>query len=287
MKPLKVALVHADHPRLMESRMVGIWSYPVPEFEAVHYPVAVSQVMNKGNFPDYDVIFCEDSRVSIEWRGEGCPVVYYVVDSSLSNHHYNVRLHNAKNVDLILVDWDRLERFKQLGVPVRRLSHCVNDRFFGKHYGEKSTDVGFFFNTTPERMALDIFLRKECKSLGYSYQSGKRAGKAYAKSLARCKVNINLHRNPDIRAHRIFDAMASHTCLMTDPFLRVSTERRCTDGFSIFLNYQQLKDSIADKLGRGTWIQWANAGYKAVQEHHTWAVRAQQLRQIIYEELGL
>lgn len=287
MKPLKVALVHANHPRLMESRMVGIWSYDVPEFETTHWPVEISQVLYKDDFTAYDLIFCEDSRVSIEWRGEGCPVVYYVVDSALSDHHYNVRLHNAQNTDLILVDWDRLDRFTQIGVPVRRLSHCVNDRFFGKFYGEKSTDVGFFFNTTPERMALDVYLRKFCKVEGFSYQSGKRAGKAYAKSLARCKINVNLHRHPSVRAHRVFDAMASHTCLLTDSFPRISDERRCSAGFSVFTDPKHLTESIKEKLTDGTWLSWANIGYDQIQQHHTWEVRAQQLRGIINRELGL
>jgi len=39
MHRLNVALVHRDSIRLTEARMVGWWSYAVPEFTWLHIPV--------------------------------------------------------------------------------------------------------------------------------------------------------------------------------------------------------------------------------------------------------
>ena len=92
MNPIKVALVHADHPRHIDSRMVGIWSYPVPEFEVTRFPQEKYVDLSRLQFQEFDVIFQEDARLQVTWNDKGdTPLIYYVVDSTLSANHYRER----------------------------------------------------------------------------------------------------------------------------------------------------------------------------------------------------
>ena len=280
MRPIKVALVHADHPRHKDSRMVGIWSYPVPEFEVTRFPQEKYVDLSRLQFQEFDVIFQEDARMRVTWNDKGdTPLIYYVVDSTLSSNHYRERRVAAEQADLVLVDWDRLERFAG-SAPVRRLSHCVNDRMFAPKYGDYTTDVGFFFHHTPERLQLHEGIFKLCKHNGYTYQFGQRGGVAYAKSLARCKININLNRNPETRTHRCFDVMASRSCLLTSPLPTVSDELKGDGCYGIYKD-GELETMILVLLKTSKWQAISNAGYELIQEHHTWAVRARQLADII------
>lgn len=177
MNPLSVALVHRDSPRCV-NRMYGEWSYAVPEFVVRHYPLALLQNISKAKLAErHDVVIVEDFRVHGQLTGDApIPVCYRVVDSTLSEAHYQWRLGRARELaDLILVDQDGLERFEGLGVPVRRFGYCVNDRLF-KDYGlPKDIDVSFFcfFKGAPERAEMHVWLAEFCQGRGYySYQGG-------------------------------------------------------------------------------------------------------------------
>ena len=57
------------------------------------------------------------------------PLVYYCVDSTLSNAHYLDRLPHAQAADLALIEQDRLDKFSTCKA-VRRLPYCVNDKLY-------------------------------------------------------------------------------------------------------------------------------------------------------------
>ena len=162
MKPIRVALVHRNSPRLF-NRMVGWWSYEVPQFTWHHCPVRLKKpftVDKDGLAENHDIIVYEDGKIGGTFTGSAdIPICYAVVDSTLSEAHYQHRLQQADQCDLILLDWDRLERFEKPGLPpVERFNYCVNDKLFYPR-GEKDIDIGSFQHTTPERREVDDWLR--------------------------------------------------------------------------------------------------------------------------------
>jgi hypothetical protein len=288
MKSLRVALVHRDSPRLDGARSIGAWSYAVPEFMWTHFPVGKGFHLERGAFCDYDLIVYEDGKLRGTFDGDGPPIVYMIGDSTLSEKHYQVRRQQARQCHLLLVDWDRLERFAELGVPVRRLSYCINDRLMRPDLAMgKDVDVGSYQSGTVERRELEDWLHVFCEASGYVFKAGTYAGQDYAMMMARSKIVLNVHRNPQTRSHRIFDAMACRACMLTTPVPDVSGEvREAGIHYLEFDDRDQLADCV-NRLLNGEWETIAGTGYMLVQEHHTWTVRARELRQIVAEELGL
>jgi len=275
MNPLSVALIHRDSPRLNGMRMIGAWSYAVTEFEWTHFPVRKHFYVDRGAFRDY-------------FAGHGPPVAYMIGDSTLSDDHYRIRREIGRQCQLLLVDWDRLERFGDLGVPARRMSYCVNDRLMRDHGQNKTIDLGSFQGASVERRDLERALHAWAKGAGVSFEAGVYGGLDYALMMNRCKIVLNLSRNPETRNHRVFDAMACRTCLLTDPLPEVSgEEREAGIHYLEFSDADWLTEIIPHLLDTGHWEDVAGAGYTLVRERHTWAVRAAELRQIIGEELGL
>ena len=270
--------------------MIGHWSYPVPEFTWDVYPLPRRFELDLDQFVgDYDLVFHEDTKAWGSFVGDRSrlPVVYMVRDSTLSEDHYRVRVQQAREqADLILVDWDRLERFEGLGVPVRRLSHCVNERLF-RDYGEpKIIDVAFHMacKGCPGRAELRDWLREFCAARGYSYAAGIMIGEEYPKALSRAKIVVNLERTPDTRAHRVFDALACRTCLLTSPEPEVSGEvRQAGLHYVEWRTYEELGEQIDVLLKTGAWENYARHGYWLVHQHHTWWIRAGELRKILLE----
>ena len=72
--------------------------------------------------------------------------------------------------------------------------------------------------------------------------------------------------------------MASRTCLLTKVLVTVSGELRtpCVH-YAEWDSYEEMCAQIDHLLKTGEWKTIADASYKLVQEHHTWAIRAQQL----------
>jgi glycosyltransferase involved in cell wall biosynthesis len=218
------------------------------------------------------------------------------IDSTLSDTHYQERLKQGSMADMILVDHDKLERFKVGKKPVRRLNYCVNDHLFKPL--EKTIDVNFHCGSGArkgypggnERNELRAQLDGICKELGLSYVSGVLGLPEYAEAMGRSKVVVNLPRTPINRPHRVFDAMAAGACLLTAPIPYIIEDKLFGNEFKYF--DQKVYDDLEPVLwglfkGSGLWTIYSEKGYNTVMDYHTWSIRAQQLRQILSEELGL
>ena len=288
MRTLSVALVHRNSPRLLGQRMIGAWSYPVAEFDWAHYAVGREFTLNKNDLAKrHDIIIYEDGKVEGRFvGGANIPLCYVVVDSTLSQSHYKIRLSQAAQADLILIDHDRLSKFRILGKPVHRFSHCVNDRLFRDYELDKIIDVGFYcrFKGYRPRQRLHERLADFCASRGYRYDAGTKIGEEYARAFNRTKISVNLSRTADNRPHRIFDAMACKTCVLTSCLPSVSGEYR-TEGVHYweYRDIEELFVAIDNLLDSGWWYDIAEAGYDLIQEYHTWTVRAKELRQTLAE----
>ena len=288
MKPLRVALVHRAGENT-RTRTYGPWSYPVPEFEVEHFEAHKGFEFKRSEFAGmFDLIFYEDGKLyGTFWTDADIPLVYNVTDSTLSEELYQIRLGQAKQADLITVDWDKLERFDGLGKPVRRLSYCVNDTLC-KDYGlEKTVDVGMYMTFDAERRELLEQVKEFCKSKGYSLAaSSKLRGEGYAKAFNQTKVCLNFSRTPETRNHRVLDVMASRSCLLTTPLPYVTGEDlRPGRSFEVFTDgIDGLEKAIESLLSTGDWGRIADAGYEMIHKYHTWAVRALWLRTLLLHE---
>jgi hypothetical protein len=289
-KALRVAVVTRPGS-IPGQRNVGYWAYPVPEFTWQHFEVPKGSTRSRAKFSGFDLIVWEDGKSSIRWVDKGPPIAYVVVDSTLDDEHYQARLRHGAQADVILVDWDRLERFEQLGKPVRRFSHCVNDRRF-RDWGEaKTVDVAYHLSEdTPERRELGDWLGVLCQERGYVYARGARLGDDYARAFNRAKVTVDLARTPLNRDHRLFDAMGCRTCVLTSPLPEVSGEVRAADvDYLEWADTWELRGRLEDMLdphrwgiaGPDRWHWIADQGLRRVQDCHTWAARARELRETL------
>lgn len=282
MKPLKIALVHRDHPRHTWGRMIGMWAYDVPCLDVTHVPQPREFTLNRDNFVDVDAVVWEDARViGTVTGGAPVPVVYMVGDSTLTDDNYQDRFAQAQQSDLILVDWDRLDRFEGTGKPVKRLAYCVNERLF--YPRDKVIDVGFYCNITDERRDLHEWLATFCAARGYTFAGGRRVGEDYCQAIGETRVNVNLNRNPETRAHRCYDVMASRSCLVTSPMPHVSGEDWINQVHYLeWTDWDHLGSTLDAVLSSGLWESIATRAY-AYAHAHTWAVRAAELYTILTE----
>ncbi len=138
------------------------------------------------------------------------------------------------------------------------------------------------------RKELGRVLREWCRERGYSYRGGTLGTQHYARSLSEARVVVNWPRNPSNRSHRVLDAMACRTALVTGPVPDVPGEARQNgQDYVQVSDFEEFFYQVGDLLDSGRWREIADNGYRCVQEHHTWRVRAGQLRRILNEELGL
>jgi len=280
---LRVGLIHRDHPRHLQHRMIGMWAYEVPQFEVTRLAQPKHFTLNRDDYVDqFDVLFWEDARTVGTIKGNApIPVVYYAGDSTLTFDHLRHRYEQSRQADLILVDWDDLDTFYDEFILVKRLSYCVNERLFYPH--EKTVDVGFYASMTEERRELHDWLTVFCAARGYSYEGGQREGVAYCAAIGSARVNINMNRNPQTRAHRCFDVMASGSCLITSPMPPVSGEA-WEEGLHYleWIDTCDLGAAIEAALENGLWPYIAGRAFNYVQDH-TWAARATQLHGLLSE----
>ena len=296
MKPLKVAIIYKSRHGIDEhdQRAVGWWSYPVPEFEFEFFR-AVQQIA-MSTFNNFDLVFHEDTtKLAVYVRhGQTPPVVYMSVDSTLSDAHYKSRLALAKQADLVLVDHDKLERFKSLGKPVRRFSYCVDEHIFKPL--EKELDVSYHcgsgesrgFPGGKERNEIRRHLGEYCSRAGCSYRSGAVGQDEYASDMGKSRVVVNWPRTVINRPHRVLDTLACGAALLTGPIPQVDGD--CLVSGIDYVDYadmDQLDEKLKMLLEHESWKFYADAGYKLAMERHTWSVRAQELRLILNKELGL
>jgi len=291
-KPLRVGLIVKNRPGSVERlrRQCGYFSYDVPEFVWTHMTPGKKFRLNMKALrkQGFDLIFHEDGGNWGEYVGDDVPVVYYSVDSTLSDAHYIQRAEQGRKADLILVDHDRLERFAG-GPPVRRWSYCVNDKLF--YAGEKRIDVGYHCNSSgvPDgpRAQLRAWLVEHCAANGYSLSTGHLSVEQYAAALGRARVVVNLPQAAGNRPHRVLDAMAAGAALLTAPLPDVSGEDSRTGvHYAEWQDTSDLAQHLKSLIAYQRWSDYAEAGALWMQQH-TWAVRAQELRAIVYEGFGL
>jgi len=287
---LKVALVvkNSASTQERECRNMGYWSYPVPEFHWQHFVFGGKRAYANG-MNDFDVVIQEDAG-PWHYRHLKRPHIFIAIDSTLSQAHLDTRLGRGKQADLILVDHDRLKNFEPLGVPIRRLNYCVNDRLM-RDYGEgRDIDVSFHCagNGQPERREVRHLLSEYCQVHDLTFGSGILPLPEYARAMARSKIIVNWPRTPANRPHRVFDAMACGACLVTGSLPDVPGDERVPDRDYIQVErMQDIPQTIDWLLESGKWQEVGQAGKRIVAKYHTWAIRAKQLRAILQEELGI
>jgi len=285
MRPLRVALIHRNSPRVMETRMVGWWSYAVPEFVVTHYVVGRGFRLDRDELAKaHDMAVYEDAKIFGTFSGKAeIPIFYHAVDSTALEGHYQHRLSEGSKCDVILVDHDKLERFEISGRPVFRFGYCINDHLFYDYELEKTVDVSFHCNAKdcPERVNVMLFLADFCKERNYVFVAGQRDWIEYAKAFNRSKITVNVSVAPPNRPHRVFDAMGSKTCLITNHLCEVSgEERKAGIHYLEYSTPKNLANIIDEILSTGLWKQIGEQAYRLVHEKHTWQVRAGQLREL-------
>lgn len=293
MNPLRAALIVKDSPgtRQRESRNMGYWSYPVPEFTWEHFSIGDQRGISRKHF---DLIFHEDAGWGT-YTQVGIPIVYMCYDSTLSLDHLRCRQAQANLASLILVDHDDLANFQGLGKPVYRFPYCVNDLIYGPG-DARPIDVSFHCGCGAsrgqpggvERSETRAYLDWLCKVRGWSYHSGVLSPVDYGASMGRSRVVVNQPRTPNNRPHRCFDALACGAALLTMPIPKVDG-----DGLEKGVHYVQWRDHdelaerLAELLTGNAWAKIAAAGRELVVHRHTWHVRATQLRELLAKECGL
>ena len=289
MRPISVAVLHRDVPAFTEpNRMYGEFSYPVPEFNWRFYPTGKFAVVDKDKLAErHDVIYYEDVKLWCSFTGTAAiPVCYRVHDSALSETHYRLRHEQAAKVaDLILVDWDRLDRFADLGAPVRRYNYAVNDSLFRDLGLERRVDVGFYchLRDAPRRVELDRWLWEWCLEQGYTYESGTRTKQEYVRAFARTKVVVHFNRTPATRSTRVFDVMAARTCLLAEPQPEIEGDYFVPGKHFAVFQPGGLYAKLDWLLTSGEWERFGREGYDLIHARHTWAIRAKQLREMFVE----
>lgn len=288
---MRVALVvkNSISTQGREGRNMGYWSYPVPEFEWTHFVFGGRQAY-ADRMNSYDLIFQEDAGPR-DFKDCKAPLVYLAIDSTLSDDHLEARLERAQQADLILVDMDDLARFEHLGIPVRRLNYCVNDRLMKDYGEERAIDVSFHCagNGHPDRKRVRELLSEFCQKSGLTFESGILPLPEYAKAMARSKIVVNWPRTATNRPHRVFDAMACGACLISGPFPQRIPGDEMVVGRD-YLEVEQIADLpmvIDHLLKSGEWRDFGRWGKRLIGKYHTWSIRARQLRQILKEELDL
>lgn len=295
---IRVGLVHRDATRMVD-RTIGWWSYNVPQFDLVHLPVdrGFEILLSWARQDDIDLLLYEDGKL---WgtiiRDAKVPVAYQVIDSNLTAPHYQLRLQQGQMADLLLVDYDRLDRFDRLakrGIHIRRWGYCVNDQVMLDWALPKTVDVGFYCNVKrcDTRAALLADLADWCAKHGLTFAGGPVADRwDYAKAFNRTKINVAMSRPctwPG-RMHRVFDVMACRSCLLTDPLPDVTGEHRILGQHYLqYHSVSDLKRQILQLLDSGAWQQVADQGFALAHSRYTWAVRAAQLTKILHSTLGI
>lgn len=284
MKPLNVTLIHrkSDNYR----RLTGWWSYDVPEFTWTAYKVDPAGFVAHPNIQGVDLLVLDDWIWGNVYKG-GRPMAYVTVDSARSDDQLERNLRQARQADIVLVDSDRLEKFKDNGKPVRRFAYAVNEQLFAPRV--KTFDVAFLCWPTPERRVIrnrveEICHRHNWSFLGNTYQNPL----DYAAALGLAKVVVHMQHVAQARSWRVFDVPATLGCLLTNPIPLIDG-----DGIQPGIHYAEYWDTddlefkLEGLLTNGAWEQMAETAYEHIMAHHTWKVRAAQLRQMLHEELGL
>ena len=297
MKSLRVLLVGKNTPAFFnrDNRNMGMWSYPVEQFTWEHCAPGKGFVLNRHSLSKgFDLIFHEDGGSYGDYIGGGIPVIYYAIDSTLSHeNHYLPRFKQSVQADLVLVDHDHLKRWRHPDKRnPRRLLYCVNDKVFTGEAESRDLDIvyhcpgGKWVPGKEERRHIRQLLHEYSQERGLTYVSGAVDLNTYANHFARAKIVVSWSRTDSNRPHRVYDSMASGACLVSRKLPQVSGEDWSPyyNAFDTPGDLCYLLDNIWWDASRGN---MAVAAQQFVRSHHTWAHRAKELRQIIYEEFKL
>jgi len=280
---------------------MGYGSYPVPEFtweKRTWTRFNTTRDLKELRKEGFDLVLHEDGGSWCSYSNRGAlPFVYLSIDDTLSEDHLRNRVKQARQADLVLVDHGPLEPFKaESGRPVLRFNYCVNERIFHPRE-EKTTDVVFHCSAgarrgepgASERIRVRQLLARLCLEHGWSYRSGVRGLDKYALSLAQARVVVNVPRTETNRPHRVFDTMASGSCLLTGPIPKVVYDK-VEEGihYVVFRNDRELEDLLEYLLDDDGGLKtFEKEGYNLVRENHLWQKRATALRDILNGQLDL
>ena len=287
MTPLRVLIIHRDNDHYRQ--LSGWWSSPVPEFIWQTKAVKANDfTLNlKGAERDFDLVVMDD-WIFGEVRNRSIPLAYVVVDSARSMAQLGRNLRQAKYADLLLIDSDEPGKFKTVPTkPVRRFAHAVQTDLF--YPQEKKHDVGFLCWPTPEREEVREHLAKFCRAKGYSFITGKwPESEKYAEAIRSARLVVHKAHVEQARSWRVFDVMASAGCLLTTPLPEVSGDGiRGAEHYWTYRNLQELESQIETLLADSYWQETARRGHEHIMTHHTWPVRAAELRQIADVLIGI
>ena len=283
-------VVKGEKSTRREDRPMGWWSYAVPqiglEWEFIvpgkRFTIDTAELADQG----FDAIVHEDFGTPGTYKGRKLPLIYQDIDSTLGDAYHNTRLPIAEQANLILVDQAPLDSFAHLGVPVYRFPYCVNDRLFAaKSAADRTIDVCLHQNKNENftrQLIAAVFDTHICKPLNLVGSQGTVGYPELAANFSNAKVVLNWPRVPTNRPHRVFDAMAAGAALLTGPLPDVSGDlRQPNKHYRVFSHWGDLVDQIRSLIHNNEFESIAAAGQELVMAHHTWAIRAQQLRTIL------
>lgn len=268
-------------------RNMGLFSYDVPEFTWRHISPGDGEfdVRKLGEY--FDLIFHEDGGNWCDYVGCKMPIVYYSIDSTLSDRHLYDRIQQGKKANLVLVDHDRPARFSGCR-NVLQFPHCVNDKMFRDYGEERTVDIAFHCGRNDIRAEIRQRLDVVAKSGNYVYRSNVMGAPEYARAMARAKIVVNWPRVPINRPHRVFDAMATGACLLTGTLPYIEQDKIENGKHYVGRDSpQELYQAIDGLLSSGDWERYALAGKELAIKEHAWSVRARQLRELINSEFGI
>jgi hypothetical protein len=287
MTPLRVLLIHRDNDHYRT--LSGWWSSPIPEFTWQTRAVKPDNFTLdlRGAERDFDLVVMDD-WIFGEVRNRSLPMAYVIVDSARSQAQFARNVRQAKYADLLLVDSDELRQFKTIPYkPVRRFAHAVRTDLF--YPQEKKYDVGFLCWPTPERREVADHLAQFCRAKGYSFITGTWADTGgYAEAIRSACIVVHKAHVEAARSWRVFDVLASGGCLLSSPLPTVSGDGIANgEHYHTYRDLQELEQQAESLLTSGAWMETAKRGYDHVLTHHTWPIRATQLRQMADELTGV
>ena len=280
MTPIKVLLIHRESD--VYRHLTGWWSYPVDEFEWQTLKVKPDYFIADMNYaPAHDLIVLDD-WIFGQIKNRTAPLAYVVVDSARSAAQLARNRQQAQDADLILVDSDRLDSFNGLGKSVQRFAYAVNEHLFMPR--EKVYDVAFLCWPTDDRRMVQRWCADICKRHGWSFVTGTYDWDHYARFLSQARIVVHRAHVMNARSWRVFDVMAARGCLLSSPLPDVSGDGLISGThYREYTDAETLEGQLSILLDYGYWKVIAEAGYRHVMEHHTWHVRAAQLRSMLTE----
>ena len=238
------------------------------------------------NIQGVDLIVLDDWIWGKVFKG-GKPLAYVTVDSARSDEQLAKNLTQARQADLVLVDSDRLEKYYSLSQPVKRFAYAVNENLYRPHH--KNFDVAFLCWPTPERRVVRNRLEEICERRGWSLLANTYQDPLdYADALGLAKVVVHKAHVEQARTWRVFDVMATKSCLLTNPIPLIDGDGiHPNEHYAEYYDGEDLEYKLDALLNTNQWEAMAETGYNYVIEHHTWTARAKELRQMLHEVLGL